>query len=314
LSNYSKKDILIVENNEAIFEAYNRQNEIFRYDKETKEKKSLNIYGSSLGLYKNYLYYLSNDSSTIYRYDLNNSNNESILSDLNIIYKFYVTADGLIIIKDEMIEFCYLDGSNRKNIISTPKLTNGNCALADKNNLYYYDGKLNLINLNLSTAQEMDLEMRGGYSVIISDDEKLVMYNGDGTDASFLIFDLNNNKVDSYSIGKKEDNMLENFFYNNGKIYYSLINVDAGDKTTYVYDTQTKSIDSFSSAYRFIEMSFTEDGIIFGKTQEKYAYPDTKGKSNRVEIMKAFMKEQLHKVKYVMIKENQVEILDDATK
>ena len=68
--NYSSEDTLLVEYGNRIFHAYNSRYEIMEYCTENDKEKPLGIYGTNLSVYKNTLYYIGEDGTSIHAYDL----------------------------------------------------------------------------------------------------------------------------------------------------------------------------------------------------------------------------------------------------
>lgn len=67
--NYSSEDTLLVEYGNRIYHAYNSRHEIMEYCTEDGKEKPLGIFGTNLSVYKNMLYYIAEDGTSIHSYD-----------------------------------------------------------------------------------------------------------------------------------------------------------------------------------------------------------------------------------------------------
>ena len=68
--NYSSEDTLLVEYGNRIYHAYNSRHEIMEYCTANDKETPLGIYGTNLSVYKNVLYYIGEDGTSIHAYDL----------------------------------------------------------------------------------------------------------------------------------------------------------------------------------------------------------------------------------------------------
>ena len=68
--NYSSEDTLLVEYGNRIYHAYNSRHEIMEYCTANDKETPLGIYGTNLSVYKNVLYYIGEDGTSIHSYDL----------------------------------------------------------------------------------------------------------------------------------------------------------------------------------------------------------------------------------------------------
>jgi len=68
--NYSSEDTLLVEYGNRIYHAYNSRQAVMEYCVKNGKEVPLGIYGTDLSVYKNILYYIGKDSTSIHAYDL----------------------------------------------------------------------------------------------------------------------------------------------------------------------------------------------------------------------------------------------------
>ena len=118
--NYSSEDTLLVEYGNRIYHAYNSRHEIMEYCTANDKEKSLGIYGTDLSVYKNILYYIGKDSTSIHAYDLATGidsvwiTREQISSLFPLITFFYPTISNLLV---SDYGLCFLFGESSKFLV-----------------------------------------------------------------------------------------------------------------------------------------------------------------------------------------------------
>ena len=215
------------------------------------------------------------------------------------ISKLYVTADGLIVENSDNFSLYDFDGSLIKKIkdkdymglIST---------MYDKDTLLYQDIELSkIVVLNVKTGETTPIYDAGiNARYCLSNDKKILLKDKN----KLIIYDFEKDEANSYDLTNLD---VDEFFYNEGKLYY----ITSKDNATYVYDIKSDKLETYSNLYRFVSLYFSKDGVIYGRAKNDYQVPSGLSQTERLN----YIKEHREKVKYIRIKDGQVEILDDAT-
>ena len=290
--NYSSEDTLLVEYGNRIYHAYNSRHEIMEYCTANDKETPLGIYGTNLSVYKNVLYYIGEDGTSIHAYDLATNTDSVWITGEEILNKipesqqptrYFSPQIGNLLVSDHGFSlilghtcayFIHIDFNG--NLITAHYISYGasadNCSV-----IPISDANLIITNMSLSYILSFNLK---SFELNQQSTEHMIcktLSTSEGklyvvTAVDRLLFELSSNLREYKAIPLPQDNLsdLRAIAIYNNRVIYGFIDSFSYDCSRYFKLGETDCTLAMPDVELF-NITFTSNGLIFAITNDSSA-------------------------------------------